>query len=133
MLSIWAIVVSIALQSQDLGGGIRIVASYCGCVGLRPTVGRVPQVGVGKVGFDGSSFLEKPISSRMASYGPMGVCVEDLELLLSVIAGPCLDDPQTMVCGPYVNGSSLNVDVSKLRIKGCVMQTSHLFSPTFSQ
>jgi hypothetical protein len=51
----------------------------------------------------------------------MGVCVEDLELLFSVIAGPCLDDPHSMVCGPYVNGSSLKVDVSTLRIKGYVV------------
>jgi Asp-tRNA(Asn)/Glu-tRNA(Gln) amidotransferase A subunit family amidase len=39
----------------DVGGGIRIPSAWCGCLGLRPTWGLVPQHGVGV----GASFIDK--------------------------------------------------------------------------
>jgi len=65
---------------SDLGGSIRVPAHFCGIVGLKPTPGRVPATG-----------HFPPITGPFAlgtSIGPMARRVEDLGLLLSVIAGP---------------------------------------------
>ncbi len=59
---------------SDHGGSLRIPASYCGVVGYRATPGIVP-------------FDERAISQTFYSVqGPMARTVDDLALLLSVIA-----------------------------------------------
>jgi amidase len=60
----------------DQAGSIRIPASHCGIVGLKPTFGLVPYTGIGG--------LEITIDAA----GPMTVNVRDNALLLEVIAGP---------------------------------------------
>ena len=70
----------IALGS-DTGGSIRVPASYCGVSGLKPTFGRVPRDGVFGV------------SWTLDHVGPMARAVEDLGLVLGVIAGGCDADP----------------------------------------
>jgi aspartyl-tRNA(Asn)/glutamyl-tRNA(Gln) amidotransferase subunit A len=59
----------------DTGGSIRIPASMCGVVGLKPTYGRVSLQGV------------IPLSWNLDHVGPMGRCVRDVSLLLKYIAG----------------------------------------------
>ena len=59
----------------DQGGSIRIPASYCGIVGLKPTHGLVPYTGI--LGMD----------ATIDHVGPMSATVADNALLLSVIAG----------------------------------------------
>jgi amidase len=70
----------------DGGGSIRVPAHYCGVVGLRPTVGRVPMTG---------NWPATRASGYMDLYclGPLARSVEDVSLLLSVIAGPDGVDP----------------------------------------
>jgi Asp-tRNA(Asn)/Glu-tRNA(Gln) amidotransferase A subunit family amidase len=71
-------------EGSDLGGSIRIPASCCGVVGLKPSVGRVaryPQPN----GFTGFSVL-----------GPMARTVADAALLLGVMAGPDDRDPSSL-------------------------------------
>jgi len=63
----------------DTGGSIRIPASLCGVVGFKPTYGRVSLRGV------------IPLSWNLDHAGPMARCVQDVALLLQVIAGY---DPQ---------------------------------------
>lgn len=64
---------------SDLAGSIRIPAHFCGIVGLKPTVGRVP---------GGGQFPPStgPYSLG-ASIGPMARSVNDLQLLFNVLAG----------------------------------------------
>src|SRR4030042_364406 len=60
---------------SDTGGSIRIPASLCGVVGLKPTYGRVSLRGV------------IPLSWNLDHAGPMGRCVRDVAILLQTIAG----------------------------------------------
>jgi aspartyl-tRNA(Asn)/glutamyl-tRNA(Gln) amidotransferase subunit A len=59
----------------DTGGSIRIPASLCGIVGLKPTYGRVSNRGV------------VPMAWTLDHVGPMCKTVEDAALMLSAIAG----------------------------------------------
>ena len=68
----------------DTGGSIRIPASLCGIVGLKPTRGRVSLRGV------------IPLSWNLDHVGPMARCVRDAALLLGVIAGYDADDPWSL-------------------------------------
>ena len=70
----------VALGS-DTGGSIRVPVSYCGVSGIKPTFGRVPRDGVFGV------------SWTLDHVGPMARTVEDLGLVLGVIAGGCDADP----------------------------------------
>lgn len=58
----------------DTGGSIRVPASFCGIVGLKPTYGRVSRSGVLPLGFS------------LDHVGPLGSCVEDCALAMNIIA-----------------------------------------------
>jgi amidase len=70
-----AAMVPIALAT-DGGGSIRMPASNCGLVGLKPGHGVVP-------------FPERGVStwSQMSEFGPLATTVADLGLMLDVLAG----------------------------------------------
>jgi amidase len=85
-------------DGSDMGGSLRNPASFCGVVGLRPSLGRVP---------------EWPLYNQWETTsvgGPMARNVEDVALLLSVLAGPdpraplALGDPG-MSFAPPLGGS----------------------------
>ena len=59
----------------DTGGSIRIPAAYCGCVGLKPTFGRVSRYGV------------LPLSFSLDHVGPLARTLRDTALVMNVIAG----------------------------------------------
>lgn len=69
---------------SDTGGSIRIPASLCGVVGLKPTYGRVSLRGV------------MPLSWNLDHPGPMARCVRDVALLLQAIAGYDALDPYSL-------------------------------------
>lgn len=64
-----------AALGTDTGGSIRIPASFCGTVGLKPTYGRVSRRGV------------MPLSWSLDHVGPLTSSVRDAALLLNAIAG----------------------------------------------
>lgn len=68
-------------DGTDMGGSLRCPASFNNVVGLRPAVGRVPEVPT--LGGWGN----------LSVCGPMARTVEDVALYLSVMAGPSARDP----------------------------------------
>jgi aspartyl-tRNA(Asn)/glutamyl-tRNA(Gln) amidotransferase subunit A len=74
----------LAAMGSDTGGSIRIPASFCGTVGLKPTFGRISRDGI------------VPHSWSLDHAGPLTRSVADAALLLGVLAGHDPADPATL-------------------------------------
>lgn len=86
---------------SDIGGSIRIPASFCGVVGFKPPYGRVPQ--------------DPPFNLDTYCHdGPMARTVEDCRLLENVMAGPHRDDVVSL--RPKLTIPSGPADAEGLRI-----------------
>ena len=72
-----------ATLGSDTGGSIRIPASLCGLVGIKPTYGRV------------SRYACMPLSFSLDHMGPLARHAEDCALVLHAIAGYDPNDPTT--------------------------------------
>jgi aspartyl-tRNA(Asn)/glutamyl-tRNA(Gln) amidotransferase subunit A len=68
--------IGVIAHGSDGGGSIRIPASYCGLIGLKPTYGRVPQHPV-----------DSPFIS-LVSHGPLARSVSDAALYLNAVSRP---------------------------------------------
>ena len=90
----------------DGGGSIRVPAHYCGVVGLRPTVGRVPDTGLWPR-TRSSGYMD------LFCVGPLARYVEDIALVMPVISGPDGVDP---FCVPAPLRDPAAVDVAGLRV-----------------
>ncbi len=74
-----------AAVGTETNGSIVSPSSYCGVVGLKPTVGLVSRSGI------------IPIAATFDTAGPMTRTVADTAAMLSVMAGPDEGDPATQV------------------------------------
>ncbi len=95
---------AVATLGTDTGGSIRQPASHCGCVGLKPTYGRVSRYGV------------IAYASSLDQVGPITRDVRDAAIMLGAVAG---HDPldSTSVDRPVPDyTASLLPDVKGLRI-----------------
>jgi amidase len=71
-------------HGTDMGGSLRNPASFCGIVGMRPSIGRVAHTPVAK------------IDRNLGVQGPMARNVEDLALLLDAMSGEHPADPLSL-------------------------------------
>jgi amidase len=75
-------------HGSDMGGSLRNPASFCGVVGMRPSVGRVARTPMAK------------IDRNLTVQGPMARNVEDLALLLDAMSGEHPGDPLSLPALP---------------------------------
>ena len=75
-------------HGSDMGGSLRNPASFCGIVGMRPSIGRVAHTPVAK------------IDRNLGVQGPMARDVEDVALLLDAMSGEHPADPLSLPALP---------------------------------
>src|SRR5262249_37183216 len=85
-------------DGSDMGGSLRNPASFCNVVGLRPSVGPVP------------SWPSTHPWELLSSSGPMARTVDDIALLLTVVAGPSARAPLSLESPGAVFGTPLRAD-----------------------
>lgn len=68
---------------SDAGGSVRIPASYCGLVGLKPTWAAIPQAPLSALG-------------ELAHLGPLTRTVDDCALAMAVLSAPDPRDPSSL-------------------------------------
>jgi len=94
---------------SDTGGSIRLPASYCGIVGLKPTYGLVSRHGL------------IPFASSMDQIGPITRSVRDAALILNIISKDCQYD-STKVKNDHDFLESIEEDVKGYSI-ACINET----------
>jgi len=70
--------------AEDTGGSIRQPAAFCGVVGLRPSYGRNSRFGI------------MPMASSLDTVGPIAKTVEDIAMLMEIMAGADVKDATTV-------------------------------------
>ncbi|GAB3301471.1 amidase [Epidermidibacterium keratini] len=85
-------------DGNDFGGSLRLPAGYCNVIGLRSSAGRVPvwPAADGLVG--------------LSVHGPMARTVDDIALMMSVIAGPSRLAPNSLDAPGSVFAAALPED-----------------------
>lgn len=88
----------------DTGGSIRVPAALCGVVGLKPTYGLVPRVGIAS------------LSWSLDHVGPMARSVRDAAAILTAITGFDAGDPASVRRPSVDYSANLNSGAGGLRI-----------------
>ncbi len=95
---------AVAALGTDTGGSVRLPASFCGIVGLKPSYGRVSRFGLVAYG------------SSLDQIGPMTKTVEDAALLLQIMAGRDPNDSTSLPAAVPDYRAALTGNVAGLRI-----------------
>ena len=103
-------------MGSDTGGSIRVPASLCGIVGLKPSYGRVSRRGV------------FPLSFSLDCCGPMARTAEDCAILLAAVAGYDPFDPSSADLPVPDYREALTEGLKGLRI-GFIRHFSHADAP----
>ena len=90
--------VAVAAVGSDTGGSVRLPASYCGLVGLKPTYGRVSRWGL------------VPYCSSLDCPGFLTRTVADAIVLLSATQGKDASDPVTLHADARVDALARDVE-----------------------
>jgi aspartyl-tRNA(Asn)/glutamyl-tRNA(Gln) amidotransferase subunit A len=93
-----------AAIGTDTAGSIREPAALCGCVGLKPTYGRVSSRGV------------IPLSASLDHVGPLTTTVTDAAIVLQVIAGYDAADITTLNVPAADYVAAVRKDAKRLRV-----------------
>lgn len=68
-------------EGTDMGGSVRIPAAFCGVVGLKPSLGRIPMT------------ILPSLFDSISHFGPLARRVDDAVAFMAAAAGPSDEDP----------------------------------------
>lgn len=71
-------------EGTDMGGSVRIPAAFCGIVGFKPSLGRIPMT------------ILPSVFDDISHFGPLARTVEDAILFMQATAGPSDEDPLSL-------------------------------------
>jgi Asp-tRNA(Asn)/Glu-tRNA(Gln) amidotransferase A subunit family amidase len=90
-------------EGSDMGGSVRIPAAWCGVVGLKPGLGRIPMD------------VLPGLFDSISHHGPLARCADDARLFLAATQGP--DDADIMsVPGPLDLTRPLDADIDGIHL-----------------